>query len=107
MKNVTLSADDTLIEHARALARLRGTTLNEEFRKWLASYSNEDVGGLKLTQIRAMLDDLSAPIVGKPFVPESYRFAAAAQRKPLRDHDATDNNEREARILKRLNGSAA
>ena len=58
MKNVTLSADDSLIEQARTLARLRGTTLNEEFRKWLASYSSEDVGGLKLAQTRAMRTDL-------------------------------------------------
>ena len=106
MKNVTLSADDSLIEQARALARLRGTTLNEEFRKWLASYSAEDVGGLKLAQTRAMLDELSAPIVGKPFVPTDYRFAPAAQRSPLREQDGVEDNEREARMLQRLDGAA-
>ena len=102
MKNVTLSAENTLIEQARALARLRGTTLNEEFRKWLASYSSEDVGGLKLAQTRAMLDELSAPIAGEPIVPVDYRFAPAAQRTPFRDAD----NERETRILQRLDGVA-
>ncbi len=101
MKNVTLSAEHTLIEQARALARLRGTTLNEEFRKWLVSYSSEDVGGLKLAQTRAMLDELSAPIAGKPFVPVDYRFEPIAQRRPLREQD----NEREARILQRLDGA--
>ena len=105
MKNVTLSADDSLIEQARALARLRGTTLNEEFRKWLASYGSEDVGGLKLAQTRAMLDELSAPIAGKPFVPEDYRFAPAAQRRPLREQDGAADNEREGRILQRLDGA--
>ena len=105
MKNVTLSADDSLIEQARALARLRGTTLNEEFRKWLASYSSEDVGGLKLAQTRAMLDELSAPIAGKPFVPADYRFTPAAQRRPLREQDGDEGNEREARILQRLDGA--
>ena len=107
MKNVTLSADNTLIEQARALARLRGTTLNEEFRKWLASYSSEDVGGLKLAQTRAMLDELAAPIVGQHFVPMHYRFAPAALRSPLRGQDNEQDNEREARILQRLDGAGA
>ena len=106
MKNITLSAEDTLIEQARALARLRGTTLNEEFRKWLASYSSEDVGGLKLAQTRAMLDKLSAAIAGKPFVPMDYRFTRAGQSRPLREHGGEEDNEREARILQRLDGAA-
>ena len=38
MKNITLSADDNLIEAARARARAENTTLNEEFRRWLADY---------------------------------------------------------------------
>ena len=106
MKNVTLSAESTLIDQARALARLRGTTLNEEFRKWLAHYSQEDVGGLKLAQTRAMLDELSAPITGQPFVQLDYRFAPAARQTPLRGQDGTVENEREARILRRLDGGA-
>ncbi|MGH9392707.1 MAG: hypothetical protein ACRD1E_00930 [Terriglobales bacterium] len=39
MKNITLSADEELIEAARAQARRRNTTLNAEFRKWLESYA--------------------------------------------------------------------
>ena len=35
MKNVTLSADDHLLERARDLARRRSTTLNQMFRDWL------------------------------------------------------------------------
>jgi hypothetical protein len=38
MKNITLSADERLIEEAREEARRRQTTLNEEFRRWLESY---------------------------------------------------------------------
>lgn len=38
MKNITLSADDHLIEAARTRARAEHSTLNEQFRKWLASY---------------------------------------------------------------------
>ncbi len=100
MKNVTLSADEALIDQARALARLRGTTLNEEFRKWLASFSKEDVDGLKLAQTRALLDELTAPVADQPFVPANYRFEPGSQRQPLRGED----NERETRMLKRLGG---
>jgi len=41
MKNITLSADESLIEAARARARARAeqTTLNEQFRRWLADYA--------------------------------------------------------------------
>lgn len=38
MKNITLSADERLIEAARARARAEHTTLNEEFRRWLTDY---------------------------------------------------------------------
>jgi hypothetical protein len=38
MKNITLSADDKLIEAARERARAEQTTLNEQFRRWLADY---------------------------------------------------------------------
>ncbi len=37
MKNITLSADEALIEEARKQALAKGTTLNGEFREWLAS----------------------------------------------------------------------
>ena len=39
MKNVTLSADDDLIEKARAVARSRRKTLNMAFREWLAQFT--------------------------------------------------------------------
>ena len=38
MKNITLSADERLIEEAREKARQEHTTLNEQFRRWLADY---------------------------------------------------------------------
>ena len=38
MKNITLSADDRLIEAARHRAASEHTTLNEQFRRWLADY---------------------------------------------------------------------
>jgi hypothetical protein len=39
MKNFTFSADEHLIERARATARARRTTLNAAFREWLAQYA--------------------------------------------------------------------
>lgn len=45
MKNVTLSADENLIEQARLVARSRKTTLNEAFREWLQQYAAQSGGG--------------------------------------------------------------
>lgn len=39
MKNITLSADEHLIEAARARAVREHTTLNEQFRAWLEDYT--------------------------------------------------------------------
>ena len=41
MKNITLTADEKVIEAARARARAEHTTLNEQFREWLAVYARE------------------------------------------------------------------
>ena len=38
MKNITLSADEHLIAAARQRAAAEHTTLNEQFRHWLADY---------------------------------------------------------------------
>lgn len=42
MKNVTFSVDEALLNAARARARARNTSLNEEFRRWLAEFSSQD-----------------------------------------------------------------
>jgi len=42
MKNVTLSADDELIEQARRMAKAQHKTLNQAFREWLAEYTRRD-----------------------------------------------------------------
>lgn len=39
MKNVTLSADEHLIEQARQIANARHKTLNSVFREWLEQYT--------------------------------------------------------------------
>ena len=42
MKNITLSADESLIEAARRRATAENTTLNEQFRHWLARYVHRE-----------------------------------------------------------------
>ena len=39
LRNITLSAEEQLITRAREAAGAANTTLNVEFRKWLAGYA--------------------------------------------------------------------
>lgn len=39
MKNITLSADEDLIEKARSIARAQRKTLNAAFREWLMHFT--------------------------------------------------------------------
>jgi hypothetical protein len=41
MKNVTLSADEDLIEQARQVARAQKRTLNDAFREWLVQFTRQ------------------------------------------------------------------
>ncbi len=41
MKNVTLSADEDLIEQARQVARAQRITLNAAFREWLLQFTSQ------------------------------------------------------------------
>jgi len=38
LRNITLSADENLIQQARERAASENSTLNEEFRRWLVQY---------------------------------------------------------------------
>ena len=40
LKNITLSADEQLIQRAREKAATENTTLNASFRQWLRQYTN-------------------------------------------------------------------
>jgi len=42
MKNVTLSADDDLIEQARLIAKSQNKTLNAIFREWLEQLTSRN-----------------------------------------------------------------
>lgn len=39
MKNITFSADESLMQEARLVAQSRHTTLNAAFREWLEQYA--------------------------------------------------------------------
>ena len=45
MKNITLSADEDLIEQARQVARSQRRTLNAAFRDWLVQFTAQSGNG--------------------------------------------------------------
>ena len=45
MKNITLSADESLIEQARNVAKLQRKTLNAAFREWLEEFARTRQAG--------------------------------------------------------------
>lgn len=98
MKNITFSAEDESITKARSLAQLRGTTLNEEFRLWLASYASADTVALKKAQTMSLIEQLTARQGQQSAVPIAYTFAKETDRPAVRDAF----NERELRMLNRL-----
>jgi hypothetical protein len=55
MKNVTLSAEETLIEQARLVAQSRRTTLNAAFREWLEHYAAQSGSGAAVDALMSRL----------------------------------------------------
>jgi hypothetical protein len=51
VKNVTLSADENLIEQARLVAQGRRTTLNAAFREWLEQYAAQAGAGAAIDSL--------------------------------------------------------
>ena len=47
LKNITFSAEEQMIEAARARASAEKTTLNEKFRRWIESYARDESEGEK------------------------------------------------------------
>jgi len=60
MKDITLTADEYLIEAARRRASAEGSTLNDQFRLWLKSYAAPQTkadGAMQvIDEIRSKLD---------------------------------------------------
>ncbi len=64
MKNVTLSADDDLIEQARLVARSQRRTLNAAFREWLLQFTAQAGNG---QEVEALMRRLRHVTAGRPF----------------------------------------
>ena len=60
MKNITLSADESLIAAARRHAAAERTTLNAQFRRWLADYvGRKQQAEIAISTIRALRGRIS------------------------------------------------
>ncbi len=68
MKNITLSADEELIESARQEARDRRTTLNAMFREWLEAFAKRDQRRKEVEKLFNRMDDFDS---GGPFTREA------------------------------------
>jgi hypothetical protein len=55
MKNITLSADENLIEQARLAARAQHTTLNAAFRAWLERFTAQAGNALEFDALMRRL----------------------------------------------------
>lgn len=64
MKNVTLSAEEHLIEQARLVARSQHKTLNAAFREWLEEYAS---GTGSATEVDALMKRLRHVKAGRAF----------------------------------------
>lgn len=60
MRNVTLSADEHLIERARIIAKSRHKTLNVLFREWLEQFTAEDGSAQEFDALMKRLKHVSA-----------------------------------------------
>jgi len=64
LKNITLSAEETLIQKARKQAAANRTTLNTLFRKWLELYANHFTS---MDEFEQLMKNLSYAKPGKTF----------------------------------------
>lgn len=64
LKKITLSAERDLIEKARDRAAAENTTLNAEFRRWLAQYVQRPRTAAEFAEI---MSDLSYVQAGRTF----------------------------------------
>ena len=67
LKNITFSADETLIREARRQAALHNTTLNELFRAWLEQFviQDEAARAAALRQYEELMERLGPRFVRK------------------------------------------
>ncbi|MBK8429905.1 MAG: hypothetical protein IPL28_00840 [Chloroflexi bacterium] len=67
LKNITLSAEDMLIQQARERAAAENSTLNAEFRRWLVQYTARPQTAV---QYHDLMDRLSYAQPGRKFTRE-------------------------------------
>ena len=67
VKNITLSADEHLIEQARTVARAQHRTLNEAFREWLHEFVGKPGEAKKFDAVMKSLRHVNA---GRKFTRE-------------------------------------
>jgi hypothetical protein len=60
VKNITLSADEHLIEEARNKARAQRTTLNAAFREWLLQFTAQPGSGTEYHDLMRRLRHVKA-----------------------------------------------
>ncbi|MFI5108306.1 MAG: hypothetical protein ACHP78_05615 [Terriglobales bacterium] len=60
MKNITLSADEDLIEQARLVARSQRKTLNAAFREWLLQFTAQSGNGQEIDSFMKRLRHVNA-----------------------------------------------
>lgn len=66
LRNITLSAEEQLITRARDVAGASHTTLNVEFRKWLAGYA-ATADAVAVGHFRNVMSQLGAVDAGRSF----------------------------------------
>jgi len=67
IRNITLSAEEALIESARKRAEQENKSLNKLFREWIANYANRDNIGVEYDNLMKSLKNVCA---GKKFTRE-------------------------------------
>lgn len=55
IKNITLSADDSLIQRARQRANMEHVTLNDLFRRWLEQYTMQPSAADRYDELMSQL----------------------------------------------------
>ncbi len=54
MRNITLTADESVIDAARERAASENTTLNAEFRRWLDTYARQYRAARAMSSVREL-----------------------------------------------------
>ena len=60
IKNITLTADESLIREARRRASSENTTINELFREWLTGYIARSAAGNQYVDLMQRLSHVDA-----------------------------------------------